>query len=320
MKKINALLDMLKDRLFSSTYQLQRVVILTAIALVLVVISFGSYYYYDRYYRPQPKIAVASLSQAEQAVRDNPDDPDKRLELAGTYMTNGRFDEAISQAFIVKQVYPDNIGADFVLGISYANTGKPTDAIEPLTKFVESRKDEDMPGLDKQLQAAAYYLGDSYLQLGKPQEAVSPLEMAVMWSRTDADAMYKLGLAYSGAHEYEKAADMFHAATTFVPDFLEAYQGLEASYTALNRPELALYARGMMAYSTKDYEAARDLLLESAKAEPNFAPTFAGLGRTYESLNDLPNAKVSYETALKIDVNNYTASNGLQRVEAMMKK
>jgi tetratricopeptide (TPR) repeat protein len=320
MKRITDLYNFLQKRLFSSTYQLQRVIILVGIALVLAVVSFGGYYYYDRYYRPQPKVAVASLSQAEQAVRDNPNDPEKRLELAGTYMTNGHFDEAINQAVIVKKVYPDNLGADFVLGISYANTGKPIDAIEPLTKFVDARKDEDMAGLDRQLQAAAYYLGDSYLQLGKPQEAVGPLEMAVKWSKTDADAMYKLGLAYSGVHEYEKAADMFHAATTFVPDFLEAYQGLEATYTALSKPKLAVYARGMIAFSKKDYEAARDLLLESAQAEPNFAPTFAGLGSTYEALNDLPNAKVSYETALKIDINNYAASNGLQRVEAMMKK
>jgi tetratricopeptide (TPR) repeat protein len=320
MKQITTLLNALNEKLFSSNYQLQRIVILMAVALVLAVVSFGGYYYYDRYYSSQPTVSEVSIEDAEKAVRDDPQSVDARIALAETYMINGRFEDALTNANQVLSLEPDNQHAWLVAGISYANTGKPAEAIDPLTEFVDARKEEDMPGLDKQLQAAAYFLGDCYLQLGKPQEAIVPLESAVKWSRTDADSMYKLGLAYSGAQEYEKAADMFHAATTFVPDFLEAYQGLEAAYTALNMPGLAIYAHGMIAYSQKDYESARDILLESTQMEPNYAPTFAGLGRIYESLNDLPNAKASYETALKIDVNDFTASNGLQRVEAMMKK
>ena len=98
MKKINELLDFLKNRLFSSTYQLQRVVTLTGVALVLAVISFGSYYYYDRYYTNQPTLKETSLEDSEKAVRDDPQNVDARLQLADTYMTYGRFDEAISQA------------------------------------------------------------------------------------------------------------------------------------------------------------------------------------------------------------------------------
>jgi tetratricopeptide (TPR) repeat protein len=113
---------------------------------------------------------------------------------------------------------------------------------------------------------------------------------------------------------------MFHGATTFVPDYLEAYQAMADVYDTLKMPELATYARGMMAYSKKDYAAARDLLLKSAQARPDFAPTFAGLGRTYEALEDLQAAKSAYESALAIDPNDFTASNGLERVEAMLKK
>jgi tetratricopeptide (TPR) repeat protein len=319
MKQIIALLDIFKERLFSNTYQLQRIVVLTAIILG-VLVSFGSYYYYDRYYRPQPKSADVMLSEAEQAVRDDPQSADKRLALAEAYMINRHWDEAIVQANDVLAAYPDNQHAWLVVGVSNANNGKPADAIEPLTKFVDARKDEDMPGLDKQLQAAAYYLGDSYLQLGKPQEAIAPLEMSVNWAETDADSMYKLGMAYLGVQQYDKAVNMFQGATTFVPNYLEAYDGMAAAYDAMKQPELVAYARGMAAYSKKDYTTARDLLLQSAQAKPDFAPTFAGLGRVYEALNDLPNAKASYETALKLDINNFTASNGLQRVEALMKK
>jgi tetratricopeptide (TPR) repeat protein len=320
MKRITDFYDFLQKRLFSSTYQLQRVVILVSIALGLALVSFGSYYYYDRYYKPQPKIADVSVSDAEKAVRDDPQNADKRLALAETYMINQHWNEAAQQATQVLGIQPDNQHAWLVLGVSNANNGKPADAIDPLTKFVNARKDEDQAQLDKQLQGAAYYLGDSYLQLGKPAEAVTPLEQAVNWSQTDADAMYKLGLAYMGTKQLDKAVNMFQGATTFVPDFLEAYEAMASAYDTMKQPALADYARGMEAYSKKDYASARDILLKSIQEKPDFAPTFAGLGRVYESLKDLPNAKTSYETALKIDVNNFTASTGIQRVDALMKK
>jgi len=323
MKSVKNMFDTLNERLFSSTYQLTRIVILLGIVLVVAVVSFGSYYYYDRYYRPQPKAAQVSLDQAEKAVRDDPQNIDKRLVLAETLMLNAHWEDAIAQANEVMGTDPEAPYMQrgwLIIGVSNAQMGKYSDAIEPLTKFVDARKDEEMPGVDRQLQAAAYYLGDSYLQLKDPQLAVAPLENAVNWSQTDADAMYKLGLAYAGIQEYEKAANMFHAATTFVPDYLEAYQAMAETYNVLKIPDLVMYAHGMMAYSTKDYATARDLLLKSAEARPDFAPTFAGLGRTYEALEDLADAKSAYETALTIDPNNFTATNGLQRVEAMLQK
>ena len=200
MKK---LINLMNERIFSSTYQIQRIVILVAIALVLALVSFGSYYYYDRYYRqPQPDTQEMSLAHAEQAVRDDPQSAEKRISLAEVYMLYQRYPEALTQANQVLANEPENQRAWLVLGVASASTGKPADAIDPLTKFVNARKDEEMPGLDKSLLAAAYYLGDSYLQLGKPQEAIEPLTQAVNWGQTDADAMYKLGMAYSVVKDY----------------------------------------------------------------------------------------------------------------------
>jgi tetratricopeptide (TPR) repeat protein len=320
MQKINALLDSLRNRLFSSTYQLQRVIILTAIALVLAVISFGGYYYYDRYYTSQPKIADVSIEQAEKFVSEDPQNADKRVALAETYLINRRYDDAITAAKEVLKAYPDQERAMLVIGIASNVSGKPADAIEPLKKIMDANKDVDMAGLRPELISAAYYLGDSYLQLNQPEKAIAPLQQAVNWNGTDADAMYKLGIAYLGTKDYEKSLIMFHSATTFVPDFIEAYEGMIAAYEATNQPALAKYAQGMVAYSKKDYQSAVKLLLESVQQEPAFAPTFAGLGQSYEALNDLPNAKTSFETALKLDPNNFTASNGLKRVEILLQK
>jgi tetratricopeptide (TPR) repeat protein len=320
MKKITSFFNTLQERLFSSTYQVQRIVILTAIALGLVLISFSGYYYYDRYYTDQPKKQEVTLAEAEKAVRDNPDDPEIRLNLAEAYMLNSRFDDAIGQASQVMESYPDNKRAWLLIGVSNSLNDNPQDAIEPLQKYLDASKEDEMPGLNLSLQSAAYYLGDSYLQLGQPEKAVPVLEMNLEWSQTDADTMYKLGVAYTEIKEYNKALVVLHKATVFVPDFREAYEQMAVVFDTTNEPALAKYARGMVAYSDKDYDTAKRLLLESAQARPDSAPTFSGLGMTYEALNDFQNAKLSYETALQLDPNYFSASTGLSRMEVLLQK
>jgi tetratricopeptide (TPR) repeat protein len=307
--------------ILSDTRQVTRITILAGVVLVLAVISFAGYYYYDRYYsQPQAETQEMSVAHAEQAVRDDPTSLDKRMALAEVYMLYQRYQDAITQAQQVLASEPDNQRGWLVIGVASANTGKPSDAIDPLTRFVDARKDEEMPGLDKSLQAAAYYLGDSYLQLGKPQEAIEPLTQAVNWSQTDADAMYKLGMAYAAVQDYPNAVNMFSAATTFVPDFLEAYDAMALAYDAAGKPDYGDYARGMSAYSKKDYQAAIELLSKSAQAQPGFAPTFAGLGMAYEALGNLQEAITAYQTAVQLDPNNFTASRGVERVEKLINK
>lgn len=307
--------------LLSDTHQLTRITVLAGIVLVLAVISFAGYYYYDRYYnQPQLGTQEMSVAHAEQAVRDNPDDLEKRMALAEVYMLYQRYTDAITQAQQVLASEPENQRGWLVIGVASANTGNPADAIDPLTRFVDARKDEDMPGLDKSLQAAAYYLGDSYLQLGKPQEAIEPLTQAVNWSQTDADAMYKLGMAYSALQDYPKAVNMFSAATAFVPDFLEAYDAMAIAFDAAGKPDYGDYARGMSAYSKKDYKTAVELLQKSAQAQPGYAPTFAGLGMAYEALGRLQEALDAYQTGVQLDPNSFNASRGAERVQKLLNK
>ena len=177
-----------------------------------------------------------------------------------------------------------------------------------------------MPGLNKAMQSAAYYLGDSYLSLGKPDQAVHPLEQAVGWSQTDADAMYKLGVAYLGVKRFDDALSMFQAATRFVPNYTECYQGMAGAYQGLNEPDYVNYANGMVAYSKKDYQTALALLLKAVQAKPDFIPALNGLGLTYESMGDLKNAKSNYEAVVKLNANDFTATTGLQRVDALLTK
>jgi tetratricopeptide (TPR) repeat protein len=304
---------------FSDTNQLARIVLLTGVLLVLVVASFGGYYYYDRYLNVIPTSQKSFIIEAEQMVRDDPQNIEKRLALAETYMFNQYFMEAITQANQILAAEPDLERAWLVLGVSSAQVGRPADAIQPLGRFIEARKESEMPGLDKSLQAAAYYLGDSYLQLGQPEEALAPLKLAVEWSQMDADSMYKLGVAFYGVQDYPNAAMMLHAATTFVPNFAEAYDVLAAVYTAMGEPGLVEYAQGMAAFSRKEYPGAVSLLLQSAQIRPDFAPTFTGLGLTYEAAGDYPLALSAYQSAVSLAPNSFTALRGVERAEILIK-
>ena len=64
----------------------------------------------------------------------------------------------------------------------------------------------------------------------------------------------------------------------------------------------------------------KEFVAIAAEAEKDFLPVLDGLGLTYEALNDLQNAKLNYGEALKLNPNDFTASTGLKRVEALLNK
>jgi tetratricopeptide (TPR) repeat protein len=308
------------QRLTTDTRLLKRLIILVGLLLVVAIIAFGAYYYYDRYYSSKPKTMEQTIKNAEKALSEDPKNPEKRMDLAELYLFNSRFADAISNADQVLLTDPQNQRAWLVLGLGYAMKGDPSPSIEPLQKYYDANKNNDMPGLNKTLQTAAYYLGDSYLKMGQPEKAIDPLENAVRWSKTDADSMYKLGVAYTALKKYDDALAMFTYATAFVPDFREAYEGMAVVFSQTNEPDYLNYANGMVAYTKKDYNTALTLLLNSAQGKPNFAPIFAGLGLVYESETDLPKSRDAYDTALKLDQTNLTAQQGRQRVEILINK
>lgn len=320
MQKIKSFFKSLSDRYLSTNKQITRILVFSLLALVLAVGSFSGYYWYDRFYTGQKTVKQISIAEAEKAVQDDPESLLNRLNLANTYLMYQRYDDAVTQAEQVFIKDPTDDRAWLILGIAYANNGNPSDAITPLTNYVNKYKDEEMAALNKGLNSAAYFLGDSYIQLGKFNDAIDPLEKVVDWTQTDADAMYKLGVAYSGVGRYEDAVFMFQFAVAFVPNFTESYQGMEIAFQNLNKPGLVDYAKGMVAYSQKDYSDALKLLLRSASAEPDFAPIFAGLGLTYEALNDLQNAKTAFDTAFSLDPNNFTAARGVERLAILLKQ
>jgi tetratricopeptide (TPR) repeat protein len=108
----------------------------------------------------------------------------------------------------------------------------------------------------------------------------------------------------------------YHEAVRYVPEFVEAYQAMAASYEALGRPAEEEYARGMEAFSGRAYAQAEQSLLRAAADLPDFAPLYLGLGLTYEQLGETGMARENLERTLSLDPDNFYAAVVIDRLLA----
>lgn len=297
------------------TARLQKAIRIAVIALGVLVIGFGVYYYVDRYVATGDRSPLEmTVEELENAVRADPDDPDTRLALAEVYIARTRYREALAQAGQVLEAYPDNERALLVLGIAHEASNQPEAAIAVLESFVDLRKDTEMAHVDTTLEAAYFFLGRAYLAADRPQEAADALDAALKISPTDADALHQAGMARQALGDHEQALGYFERATTFVPDFTEVYLAMADSYGGLNQPDRQRYARAMQLYSTREFQAALPELLAVTAALPDFAPGYLGLALTLEQLGDLQAGIEAAQQALTLEPNYLAAEQTLGRL------
>ena len=299
--------------------QLSRLVKLTLAALLILIVVFGGYYYWDRYiYLGDRSPLDVDVEHLEEMVRENPEDPEARIALAQYYYESGVYEQAIEQIQQVLVAYPDNSSALFILGMSYIQSGQTETALEPLEQFATSRQESPMAQSDTTLETALYFLGQAYVQTNQPDKAIMALLKALEINHTDADALYQLGQTYAMKGQHDLAVQQYQDAVRFVPDFTEAYVGMAESYQAQGMQGHVTYALGMEAFSQKDYENARTHL-ESAVADlPNFAPAYLGLGLVQEQLGDLQKAQANLEHVLDLEPGDFLANHALGRIQLML--
>lgn len=300
-----------------SNQSLERLVRLVGILLILLLVVFAGFYYWDRYVHVgDMSPAELGIDHMERAVNENPDDVGMRLALVQYYLENANYSDALAQAQQVLNSYPENEGALFLSGIAYSELIQPQEAIQSLEKFASLRRSAENPQLDKLLEASLFYLGKNYLAVNQGPEAIQVLNEAVGLDPTDADAKNLLGNAYAMAGQYQLAIQAYEDAVRFVPDFSEAYHGMVESYTALSMDAYIPYAQGMEAYSNQEYELAGQYLKQALADMPDYAPALLGLGLTYERLGETQLAKDSLLKVLELDPNNVLANTTLARIQA----
>lgn len=302
-------------RQISATKLIQIGVWLVLAALVTILALFGLYYYWDRYVHLGDQSPVErNIEQLEQVILEDPQDPDKRVALAEYYLGAGMSQDALTLSRQVIDYYPDHTGALLIAGVAASRLDQPEAALEPLSQFIAQRREHPMAQADLALEAAYYFLGRNYLKLDRPQESIVALEAAVSISPTDADALYQLGLAYQATGQPDAALDKYHQAVRLVPDFSEVYAAMMASYEALGWPDHMVYARGMQAFTTQDYELAQSYLEQATLALPEFAPAYFGLGLAYEATGQLDAAQRAIGRALELNPDDFAMRQAFGRI------
>ena len=296
-----------------------RLVLLTFALVIVVGISFGAYYYWDRYVHLGDQSPVDLAEQhLQQQVRENPQDPGLRVALASLYFKDGKTEQAIDQAHQVLEKYPEDGDALLILGLSYTQLGEVLSAVGYLEEFADLHRSSPMKDTDLVLETALYYLGQNYLAQNQPLMAEMVLREALGIERTDADAIYLLGQAYAQQNKPELAIEQYHNAVRFVPDFAEAYHAMAESYFNLGKHDYANYALGAQAYSLGDNDKALEYLLVSVEGSPDFAPSQLTLGLTYEKIGDLEKAKGHVTRSFELDPSSYVAEHALGRIKAVL--
>jgi len=112
----------------------------------------------------------------------------------------------------------------------------------------------------------------------------------------------------------DEAAGALAQAVLFVPDFTEAYEQLALVYDEKGASGEALYARGMVAYSTGKLDEAAEQLQAATRASPTLAEAFAGLGLVREVQGQGDAAVAAYRQALHLNPENFNARSGLARL------
>lgn len=305
--QINSVLRDLDDQ------KLNRYIRALALILVAGTIAFVAFYVIDRWRMPSTPIIDQQVAALEQSVRANPNDIAARGQLADTYVKKGRFEDAISQYDQILATGTAVELARFGRAAAYMGLGRLDDAAADYLAVVEIAKGGEMANVDPTLESAYYNLGLISLQQGKAADAVTYLESALRIKRSDADALYLIGQAYTQTGAMDRAELALRRAVSFVPiGWSEPYVALAEAFTAAGRPVMAEWASAMVDVAGGKPDLAEPRLLAIAESEAALDVAI-GLGLLYETKGELTKAATWYAAALEMDPDNDAAILGIGR-------
>ena len=282
--------------------------------VALSSISFGAYYYYDRYGHASQGVVGHQIQNIEGMVRENPNSAELRVAAANFYLEGGQTDQAIQQSQQALAVNSNNQDALVILGRAYEKAGNLQNAIDSLKQVVELNKDNPLAKIDPRLEMVNYELGTLYAKQNKYDEAVASFKLALDINKTDADAHFALGVVYQKRNEHANAVSEFQEAVRYIPDFAEAYDGLAVSQAALGKQPEAKYARAMVQLLQGQAGNAASQLEEVIAQSPNAKYAYFGLGLAYEKLGKRDQAIQAIREYMKTNPNDIAAQQALGRL------
>ncbi len=286
--------------------------------LVLSIVGFGAYYYFDRYYANNIPIADREIAQVTKMVQNDPSNLASRLTLANIYLRKGSYQDAITQFNEVLKVDDKNTGALIGLGMSLYESGKLKESAAAFQQVEEMTKDDDTAQHTATMGSVHYYLGLIAQSQGNPQGAEDELKKSLLANPTDADTLLALSEVAAQLGKTDEAIQGYLAALQFVPNYRQAYEGLAKAYTSAGKTTEAAYANAMVDYCKGSYDTAISQLQAVVKAKPDFAEAFYGLGASYDKKGDRDQAIAAYQKAIELQPNYEAAQAALSRLGGEM--
>jgi tetratricopeptide (TPR) repeat protein len=214
------------------------------------------------------------LEDAQEKVRQNPDNAFAHFNLGFSYNSLGRYQEAIAPLKEAIRLEPDNSVLHERLGFSYNSLGRYHEAIAPLKEAIRLKPDNFV---------AYGRLGFSLNSLGRYQEAIAPFKEVILINPNDSYAHFNLGFSYSSLGLYQEAIASYKEAIRLKPDNFSAHSGIGFTYENLGQ-----FQEAIASYK------------EAARLKPDNIFVHNNLGRTYSSLGREQEAIASYEKAVAL--------------------
>ena len=305
-----------KKRPPRSEQELRRILRLLIISFVILLAVFAGVYYMGHRVESTPSIPDQSVTKAEAAVKESPNDISARLQLAAVYARFGRADDALTQFNEILTAQPKNRAALLGVGAMLSKKGDFAGAKDQYTKFIKSSGKAEFSAADPQLEQAYYSLGIANLSLNDVPGATKALQSALGIDKTDADAWFSLGEAQSRAGKYKDAADSYSEALAFVPSgWCDPFSGLENAYSKLSDADGVIFAKGMKAICEGSGSDGTQELSTLTKGKYQL-PALLGLGLAAENDGNSEMAIEYYTKATQVDPSNITARTALARLGA----
>lgn len=257
----------------------------------------------------------AGKSSANEAGSPSPEEMDA---LAGLFSAR-RYAEAVILAQTLTERFPLHGFGWKALGAALGQTGRNTDAVEPLQKAAAlspndaeahfnlgitlkelGRLDESAVSYRRALQVNPDYaeactnLGNALKELGRLDESAASYRRALQIEPDFAEAHYNLGIALMDLGRPDESAASFRRALQVKPDYAEAHGNLALAFVGLGRLDEA--------------EAA---CRQALRLKPDYTEAHANLGVTLHKLDRLDEAESSYRRALQIKPDFVDALNNL---------
>lgn len=299
-----------------STRTLNRLILITGLALLIGVPLMVFIYWSDRHVDTGGSLADRAVVAAEAVVQTSPNDIKARDHLAAAYVTAKRYQEGIAQFTEALKIDPADRAALLGRAIASIEVGQLDSAETDLNAFITGNSAGEFAKTDPQLEHAYYELGLVQLQKGQAADAAATLQKALAIDGGDADALYSLGSALVQTGDPAKAVSVLKLAVAFVPTgWCDPYQKLGEAYTALKQAGGTAWATGMVAFCEGRLDEAaaalKPLTTGAMKTE-----ALLGLALVAAQRSDTTAAADYYRQVLAIDPNNQSAQIGLSSLGA----